>query len=406
VPDKTQTKDLETVLARLKHEWQELADLLTSQSKSQERVIEVEKILFRDASGKYRGKISATPDGSAGLLLSDHEGNAWAWLGVNQDGEAFLELKDKNGEIRFKVPVGASSPEAGAGLAAAPDHGLHPEPLASPGAVAQPIMPDAAGGVPPGGSGSVLAPPTPDPDAEPGCNATAMVFDRLEKLERQHRRQKFYRALILVVLGVILATQTFLLIRPHLPGPLEVEALVVRHPNGVTRAWLGDKDGKVGLHLWDRQGTRRATMGLGLEGAPGLTLYDQDQRVRAELNLEPDGEPKFTLRDKRSLLSQPEPTPPGASGRQQPLGGTVPGAKEGAAAGPPAAQEEAVSPNREAEAEVEYVGSITSNKYHYPTCRLARTISPARVIKFKSAAEAQERRYIPCPVCKPPPLSR
>jgi hypothetical protein len=68
-----------------------------------------------------------------------------------------------------------------------------------------------------------------------------------------------------------------------------------------------------------------------------------------------------------------------------------------------------LTPEREAkaegEAEVGFVGSKTSNRYHFPTCRLAKTIRPERLITFKSATEAQERHYKPCPVCKPPPLS-
>ena len=65
MPDKVEPKDLEKVLARLTTEWQELADLLVNLGKSQDRVLEVEKILLRDASGQFRGKISADPDGSA-----------------------------------------------------------------------------------------------------------------------------------------------------------------------------------------------------------------------------------------------------------------------------------------------------------------------------------------------------
>ena len=144
MPERTGPKDLEQVLAKLKEEWRELADLLTSQSKSRDRVIEVEKILLRDTSGQYRGKISTNPDGSADLLLSDGSGNAWARLGVNQDGEAFLELKDKQGESSFKVGVGKPSPGAGAGLAATPvDAGdpVVPQPLASPGVSPRPSCP-------------------------------------------------------------------------------------------------------------------------------------------------------------------------------------------------------------------------------------------------------------------------
>ena len=174
MPDQTGPKDLEMVLAKLKEEWRELADLLTSQSKSQDRVIEVEKILLRDASGQYRGKISANPDGSADLLLSDRSGNAWVRLGVDQDGEAFLELKDKQGESSFKVGVGAPSTGAGAGLAATPGDAATPaapQPLESPGVSPQPLMPAAAEGEPPGESGSGPAPPAPGQDLHPerGC---------------------------------------------------------------------------------------------------------------------------------------------------------------------------------------------------------------------------------------------
>jgi hypothetical protein len=49
-----------------------------------------------------------------------------------------------------------------------------------------------------------------------------------------------------------------------------------------------------------------------------------------------------------------------------------------------------------------YVGSRTSNKYHYPKCKWAKTIRPEKVVTFKSAKEAQEAGYVPCPVCKPP----
>ena len=166
MPDKVEPKDLEKVLARLTTEWQELAELLTSLGKSQDRVIEVEKILFRDASGQYRGKISADPDGSADLFLSDPAGNAWARLGVNQAGEAFLELKDKNGESSFKVAVGVPSP-AGAGLTAAPA----PQPLESPGASPPPIMPAGTEAEPRAESTSVPTAPGPDHDAPPGRDA-------------------------------------------------------------------------------------------------------------------------------------------------------------------------------------------------------------------------------------------
>jgi len=372
MPDKPQSQKLAAVLARLEKEWQELANLLRSQGQSQERVIEVEKILLRDAAGQYRGKISANPDGSTGLFLSDNQGKAWAWLGVDQHGEAFLELKDHQGETSFKVPVGAPSPEAGPEKAAAP-----PQLPGSGGQIQPPTPPDGAIDAPPGRPGDIEPLPTASEEGKPGGDVNARLSERLGKLERQNRRQRLYGVFVLGLLGLILAAQAFWFFRPQPPGPLAVESLVVRDPNGVIRAWLGDEHGKAGLVLLDRKGKRRATLSLGPEGSPGLALFDQDQRVRAELNLGLDGAPKFTLRDKLRRMGQTEPSAPQESGKS------------------PATA-----------AEVVYVGSRTSNKYHYPTCKWARKIRPERLIIFKSVQEAQERHYIPCPVCKPPPLAK
>jgi hypothetical protein len=227
----------------------------------------------------------------------------------------------------------------------------------------------------------------------------------VENLARRYRRLKVSGVIILGLLGVILATQAYVLFRPQAPGSAG-EALVVRDPKGNIRASLRDTGGKVGLDLWDAQGRRRATLGLGAEGAPGLTFYDQDQRVRAELNLGPDGDPKFTLRDQRSQETRKEAAPPDDSARQRPPGETAPGPEADAVPSPPAGPAEAVSPPPKAEAEAEFVGFKRSNKYHYPTCKWARTRYPSQLIGFKSPEEAQERGYIPCPVCKPPPLSQ
>jgi hypothetical protein len=50
----------------------------------------------------------------------------------------------------------------------------------------------------------------------------------------------------------------------------------------------------------------------------------------------------------------------------------------------------------------EYVGSKTSNKYHYPTCKWVKEIKQHKIIKFSSPDEAKKAGYIPCPTCKPP----
>ncbi|MBC7079606.1 MAG: thermonuclease family protein [Methanothrix sp.] len=49
-----------------------------------------------------------------------------------------------------------------------------------------------------------------------------------------------------------------------------------------------------------------------------------------------------------------------------------------------------------------YVGSVKSNKYHYPDCEWAQKISPVNLICFSSPSEARSKGYTPCRVCKPP----
>lgn len=394
--DNPEPTELSALLAKLENKWEELADLLKSQGQPLERVIEVEKILFRDASGKYRGKISVEADGSCGLLLSDQAGKAWVWLGVTQNGEAFCKLKDQHGDLSFTVPGGSPSTGAGPKIAAtpAPDQIPGPAPDSFDTSVAdqEPVRPAA-----------VEPPPA---SVQDGGDAKVKAADHLENSPRQNPRQKFYQAAILVLLGLVLTTQAFLLFRPAPTGPLEVEALVVRDRKGVIQAFLGDKDGQVRLDLWDRQGKRRASLGLGADGSPDLALYDREQRLRANLSLGPDGDPKFDLRDNLSLESHTVPSIPDDSGTQSHPAGTVAGSEAGAEASPPVSKAETVSPAREAEAEVVYVGSKTSNKYHLPGCKWAKMINPSKLITFKSVKEAQERGYHPCPVCKPPPLGK
>jgi hypothetical protein len=408
MPEKPDPKHLEALLTRIMTKRQEPLEAPESQDQGQERVIEAEKILLRDGSGKSRGKISANEDGSAGLILSDNAGTAWAWLGVNQHGEAFLELKDKRGEISFKVPTGAPGPEAAAASPLVPPSdatpNLAPASLGSQSPLQPPPMPEAEISAPALGPEIGQSPPTASPDWKPNFVDTA-VYDRLEELERQNRGRGFFRTVLLGLLAVILATQAFLFFRTQTSkGPLEVQSLMVRDQNGYVRAWLGEQDGTLALNLRDRQGKLRAVMGLEKDGSPALIIYDEKQRLQAELHLGPDGEPRFNLRDKSSFQGKTERHTPGDPDNQQALAVSNPGDEDGTMASHAAGQEETVA--RDAAAETIFVGSKTSNKYHLPACKWAKTIKPSRLIKFKSVEEAQGRYYIPCPVCKPPPLAK
>lgn len=53
----------------------------------------------------------------------------------------------------------------------------------------------------------------------------------------------------------------------------------------------------------------------------------------------------------------------------------------------------------------EFYASITSNKYHLPKCKWAKTIKPKKLIKFDTPEKARDAGYIPCRYCKPPTSS-
>jgi len=55
-----------------------------------------------------------------------------------------------------------------------------------------------------------------------------------------------------------------------------------------------------------------------------------------------------------------------------------------------------------AESEKVFVGSIKSDKYHYPSCRWAEKINPENEIWFSSSKDARNHGYVPCKVCNPP----
>lgn len=49
----------------------------------------------------------------------------------------------------------------------------------------------------------------------------------------------------------------------------------------------------------------------------------------------------------------------------------------------------------------QYWGSVNSDKFHYPSCRWAKTIYKENLIVFKSRQEAVNAGYVACKVCRP-----
>ena len=50
----------------------------------------------------------------------------------------------------------------------------------------------------------------------------------------------------------------------------------------------------------------------------------------------------------------------------------------------------------------QFVGSVRSDKYHYPSCKWGRSIASHNEIWFSSSQEARGAGYVPCGACKPP----
>jgi TRAP-type transport system periplasmic protein len=50
----------------------------------------------------------------------------------------------------------------------------------------------------------------------------------------------------------------------------------------------------------------------------------------------------------------------------------------------------------------EFSASKTSDRYHFPNCKWAKKIKPAKLLKFQTPEDAIKAGYKPCTVCKPP----
>ena len=59
-------------------------------------------------------------------------------------------------------------------------------------------------------------------------------------------------------------------------------------------------------------------------------------------------------------------------------------------------------PEDKSEEEGKFVGSVNSDKYHWPSCRWAENIKEENEIWFVSTKEAQEAGYEACGTCSPP----
>jgi len=82
-----------------------VAALLIAAQATANRVVEAEKFVVRDASGKIRAELGAPPDGRVALTLFDRDGGLRVELRVLTNGRVGLLLYDKNGKSRAALRV-------------------------------------------------------------------------------------------------------------------------------------------------------------------------------------------------------------------------------------------------------------------------------------------------------------
>jgi hypothetical protein len=244
------------------------------------------------------------------------------------------------------------------------------------------------------------------------CNSAPppkLAESTLEQLSPKGRKQKFFNISILGLLVVILGGLAFLIVQTQLGrGRVDTGMLIIRGKDGTQRARLSELDGQLSLCLLDNNGKTRVKAFFDSSGNPIICLLDELQQNLAEIKMGAGGKPLLRLGK--------EPASPSAAGGQAaplsaqkvaPAGNTTSetaGPKTQAAVSAPAETpaQEGGSKIPVPDQTIKYVGSKTSNKYHYPYCKWAKTILPERLVGFKSVKEAKEKGYIPCPFCKPP----
>jgi hypothetical protein len=259
-----------------------------------------------DAGGKIRGEWRCQGNGTVGLTLSDPQGRMRAWLGLREDGSAYLSLKDGFGRIRFLVPddgaieTGEKHEPASPSLEPGPGADGQGQDFEGLALRLEQVEEELAN------LKSLLASRSretgPVREAEKVVSLgeeedlrfpiSSRVLQRLEKVERQNRRLKMAGITALVLLMLTVAGLGVLWTHPQPPGSrLAAEELVIRGKDGVARARLGGEAGAVRLDLLDQEGKPRAALALAANGEPSLSLAGRDQEMQTMM-----GEKQGTMR--------------------------------------------------------------------------------------------------------------
>ena len=125
---------------------------------------------------------------------------------------------------------------------------------------------------------------------------------RLERLEREHKRFRWYAAAAVLLVGI--APYVPRLWRPR--AAIEASGFVLRDNDGRVRGRLAFLDTDAFLQLYDSGGGLQAALGAGTNGA-SLLLYDAHRTMR--LGAAAGKHPSISIYDEggKPLFSAPPP---------------------------------------------------------------------------------------------------
>jgi hypothetical protein len=230
------------------------------------------------------------------------------------------------------------------------------------------------------------------------------LIERMENMEKRNRRFKII-GIVTLSLSLLLWIGMGLLIRGGLGGSISTNFFTINDQNVIQRAGSGEHASPIRLDIFDREGKKRFSMGIDLEGEPRLKFFDKDQQILTEFNAKHDGQIVIKLLDRGGKKSISE--------KSQPVLREQEHKNETAKSNYPEATRTDEPQDGRKTSEADYGGIPDKKKpsiylaapkgkaYHYPYCPWVKNIPLDNLLKFSSIEDATKAGYRSCRLCRP-----